>query len=368
MSTESRSPPNIDQGARIILWGRALLLVVLVGMFGTFMRVVQLKLVPNQRLSAAVGSPISTRIEMNRRGDLLDRTGRVVATSTVGYRLFIDPQAVSDPYTVALEVAAVTALDPIEVDKKLQANAHRRYVVIDEQLDGWQVEAIRKANLKGVGLDPRLIRHYPHVDLAAGIIGKVGSDHHGQAGFEHVFNSRMLPELGKLTYLRDVRRQALWIDPNDYEPGADGRDVRLSVDLVIQEIAEKRLRQAVDEYHAGGGRLVVLDCRSGEILAMCDFLNARRGWNEQTDDPARAIDPALGRNRCITDPYEPGSTFKPFIWAVATELGKARLDELLPLPEGPWTTPYGRVIRDAHYYGPLTWRMVLVKSSNSGMA
>jgi cell division protein FtsI (penicillin-binding protein 3) len=80
------------------------------------------------------------------------------------------------------------------------------------------------------------------------------------------------------------------------------------------------------------------------------------------------LHPALARNRCVSDPYEPGSTFKPFIWAVATELGRAKPDEILPLPEGPWTTPYGRTVHDAHYYGPSDWRKVLVKSMNSGMA
>ena len=144
--------------------------------------------------------------------------------------------------------------------------------------------------------------------------------------------------------------------------------MRLSIDLVIQEFAEKRLRQAVEEYNAGGGRMVVLDCGTGEILAMTDVLNHRPGWSEQIEDRFRKIHPALGRNRCVTDPYEPGSTFKSFIWAVATELGKAHPDEVLPLPDGPWRTPYGRVIREAHYYGPSSWRKVLVKSMNGGMA
>lgn len=358
----------VQQATRALRWGRVYLLLIVLAMAAMLGRVVQLKLAPDPRLAPAVGTPISTRPEVTRRGDLLDRAGRVIATSTVKYGLYVDPTIAADPDTLAIDVARLLKRNPIEIDKKISQRPDNRYIVIAPQLEDWQVDAVRKANVKGVGLEPRLIRHYPHNDLAAGIVGKVGFEHTGQAGFEHVFNADMIPTPGKLTFLRDVRRRALWIDPHDYEPGRNGKDVRLSIDLVVQEFAEKRLRQAVEEYNAGGGRMVVIDCNSGEILAMTDILNHRKGWTEQIDDPLRKVHPALGRNRCVTDPYEPGSTFKPFVWAVATELGKAHPDELLPTPDGPWRTPYGRIIRDAHYYGPSTWRKVLVKSMNSGMA
>jgi cell division protein FtsI/penicillin-binding protein 2 len=356
------------QAARVARWGKCLLLMIALGMVGLLGRVVQLKLMPDPRLKPAVGAPISTRTEMTRRGDLYDRYGRVIATSTVGYRLFVDPGMAEDPSTIAIDLARILNDDAVALDRKITERSSSRYVVIRDLLRDWQVESIRKANLKGVGLEPRLVRHYPHLDLGAGVIGKVGVEHTGLTGFERIFDKTMLPSNGKLTFLRDVRRQALWIDPHDYEPGRDGQNVRLSLDLVVQEFAEKRLRRAVEEFNAGGGRMIVMDSRTGEILAMCDVLNARPGWKEQTEDKYRSIHPALGRNRCVTDPYEPGSTFKPFVWAVATELGKATLDEVLPLPEGPWRTPYGRTIRDAHYYGPSTWRKVLVKSMNAGMA
>jgi cell division protein FtsI/penicillin-binding protein 2 len=102
---------------------------------------------------------------------------------------------------------------------------------------------------------------------------------------------------------------------------------------------------------------------------MTDVLNHQSGWDDFTEDPGRELHASLGRNRCVTDPYEPGSTFKPFIWAVATETGKASPDEVLPCPEHTgWRTSRGRLIRDSHYYGPSTWKKVLVKSMNSGMA
>ncbi len=360
---------RLQQAQRTLAFGRVYVALIILAMIGLLGRVVQIKIAPDPRLEPSVGSAISSRVEIARRGDLLDRCGRVIATSTVGYRLFVDPVAADDPFTLAVDLAKIIRADPIKIDRKINERPNSRYIVVHNRLEDWQVEAVRRANLKGVGLEPMLVRHYPHVDLAANIVGKVGFEHQGLAGYEYLFDKELTPSPGKLTYLRDVRRKALWIDPQDYEPGRDGNDVRLSIDLVIQEIAEKRLRRAIDEHNAGGGRIVVLDCRTGEILAMADFLNTRPGWEEQTEDPARQIHPALGRNRCVTDPYEPGSTFKPFIWAVATELGRADPDEILPTPKGGgYRTSYGRLIRDVHYYGPMSWRMVLVKSTNSGMA
>lgn len=369
MSEQSRlSEVRIEQARRAESFGRVMLIMVAAGLAVLLGRVVQLKVRPDPRLAPAVGTSISNRVEMNKRGDLLDCKGRVIATSVVGYRAFVDCKAAEDPSTIAVEIARVLRTDPVPIDKRICVRPDSSYVVVDDQLSDWQVEALRKANIKGVGVEPRLIRQYPHMGLAAGLVGKVGTDQNGLTGFESIFDRPMEPVFGKLTYLRDVQRQALWIDPNDYSPGSDGRSVRLSIDLVIQEFAEKRLRQAVEEYNVGAGRMIVLDCRSGEVLAMTDIINHRPGWTQQIMDKWRAIDPSLGRNRCVTDPYEPGSTFKPFIWAVATELGKAHPDEVLPLPEGPWVTPYGRTIHDAHYYGPSSWRKVLVKSMNTGMA
>lgn len=357
------------QAARVQVWGKGMLIAVAACMTLLLGRVVQLKLWPDERLSPALGSTVSSRAELTRRGDLFDRSGRVIATSTVGFKLFVDPRTVADLNTVAVDLAHLTGLDPIAIDRKIAEKPDSRYIVVNELLNDAQVEAIRSANLKGVGLEARLVRHYPHGDMAAASVGKVGFEHTGQAGYELIFNKQLLPTMGRLTYLRDVGRRALWIDPDDYQPGHDGQDIRLSIDLVIQEFCERRLHQAIDEYNAGGGRMIVADTRTGEILAMCDYINDRPGWNEKIVDPGRKIHPALGRNRCVSDPYEPGSTFKPFIWAVATETGKAQPDEILPTPESTgWRTPYGRLIRDSHYYGQSSWRKVLVKSMNTGMA
>src|SRR5262245_12240049 len=139
------------QAQRIADCGRAFMLVILIGLIGLLGRIVQLKVAPNPRLGRAFGTSISPRVGLTRRGDLLDRSNRVIATSTVGYRLFVDPQAVADPSLIAVEIGNIIQKDPVDIDRKISERPESRYVVIDHELEDWQVEAIRKANFKGVG-------------------------------------------------------------------------------------------------------------------------------------------------------------------------------------------------------------------------
>ncbi len=356
------------QARRAGAWAQMHVIGLTVGLGVILLRVAQLKVIPDERLAAAMGSRTSSFAELAPRGDLLDARGRVLATSTIGYRLFVDPAEVSDLPTVAVDIAGMIGGAADEIDRQIVQARSRRFVVVRELLEDWQVDAIRRAGLRGVDVQSRTVRQYPHGDVAATVVGLVGAQDSGLSGSEHVFERDLAPRDGRLSYLRDAQRRTLWVDPEGYQPPAPGRDVRLSIDLAIQEVALRHLREAVARYDAGGGRCVVLDVRSGGLLAMADVLSPRPA-RAATLDPGRAIDPALGRNRCVSDPYEPGSTLKPFIWAAITELGRARPEELLPTPaDGPWRTRYGRPVRDAHPAGPVTWRNVLIKSLNTGMA
>ncbi len=347
---------------RLYVWGLASVLALLMG------RVVQLKLWPGERLLASLTPTLSMRPEIARRGDVYDARGRLVATSTVGHRLFVDPEAVEDVATVAVDIAAATGLDPVEIDRRIRQRASPRYAVVCDRLEDEQVRGIRRAALRGVGLEPRLFRHYPAGPSAATIVGLVGTEHRGLAGAECAFDGALAHADGRLTMQRDARRRPLWIDPEGLVPRRDGRDVRLTIDLVLQEFVQARLEQAVIEHGASGGRAVVVRPQTGEILAVGDVLNPVPR-PESEPDPARSADAALRRNRCATDPYEPGSTFKPYVWAAAVELGRARPDEVIATPaEGVHRTSRGRAIRDTHLMGPVPFTTVLVRSLNSGMA
>src|SRR5690606_716613 len=160
----------------------------------------------------------------------------------------------------------------------------------------------------------------------------------------------------------------------------------LSVDLELQRIAEEELARGVEDADAAGGRLLMMDPDTGEILAVVDIVRdvpdaVPFEWEDQDaprgpappaggrpadsvlpGDEARQIHPALGRNRCVEDIYEPGSTFKPFVWAAVTELGLARPEEVFDTEGGRWHTSYGRYIEDVTKRARMTWREVLVNS------
>ncbi|MFM7798292.1 MAG: peptidoglycan D,D-transpeptidase FtsI family protein [Planctomycetota bacterium] len=371
-------------------WTRGIVACLAVGLSLTVLRVAQLKVAPPAQLDAAAGWRTSLRKEVARRGEVLDARGRPLAMSLVGYRLFCDPAfiyergwdlakdaAKKDPTAVAecdpfrdaaIELSKVLRQPPQAIHELLKANAERRYVVLSQEIDEQQLDAIRTLDLDGVGLESRLVRDYPAGGLAGQLIGKVGFEHAGQAGVEFAFDKELRPVDGRVKALRDAFGRTLWINRDDYVPGDPGQDVRLSLDLAVQEIAERHLGHMVEEVNAGGGRLIVMDTGTGDILAMADFLQERPGWKEATRDPARRIHPSLGRNRNVTDPYEPGSTFKSFVWARATQLGAAKPSEIIPLPNGPFVTGFGRTIHDVKYPGPVSWKTVLVKSLNGGMA
>lgn len=354
-------------------------------------RVVQLKTTPHPGLLSAAGTRESSVPELALRGEVVDRRGRVLATSVVAHRLFVDPALIwemgwekvkkgreadpdspvdADPFAdAARAIGFAIGQDPDRLLETLRANADRRYLVLADPLGDAQLDSLRDLQLAGVGLEPRTLREHPMDSLGARIVGAVSADQHGLTGVERMANEALTPENGKITFLRNVRRAPMWIERDGYRPASDGDTVRLSIDAVIQEIAERNLDAAVARYNAAGGRVVIVDASNGDILAMADSMRKRPGFKEVAPMDDRWRKPSLGRNRCLTDSFEPGSTFKPFVWAWATKIGVFKPESMVALPAGgPHRTSFGRLIRDVKYYGPNTWRFVLVKSLNAGMA
>lgn len=367
-------------------WARWLAVGGTVTMAVVLVRVAQLKVAPNERLMETMGSHDSLAVEQALRGRILDRAGRVLASSTFAWTLYADPELIAresaakaesagksapiDPLgDAAVRIAQALQVDPAPLAFRLHAACDKRFIVLEPLLADSKVEAARAMDVPGVGVQLKTIRHRCDQDGLARVVGKVGTDQTGLSGVERAWDASLQPGHGQMRFVRDVRRTPVRIETGDYEPPQDGDDLRLTIDLNLQSIAEATLAKAVADTNAGGGRIIVVEPSTGDILAMADILRTRRGWAEATRDELREKDPALGRNRCASDPYEPGSTFKPFAWAWATQEGYARPSETIPTPaDGPYRTKFGRRIRDVKYYGPMPWRTVLVKSLNSGMA
>ncbi len=261
-----------------------------------------------------------------------------------------------------------------------------RYVPLGRGLEDWRVDVVRGLKIPGVHLELRPVRELPAPELTTKLVGAVGVDHDGLLGAELLLEGRIKATPGRLRYVRDARSRPLWVERGGYVAPVRGEDVRLSIDLELQRIAHEELTRAIEECDAAGARLVLLDPISGEIVAMLDLVRRppdavefdwdnpptpdgpRRRFVTIKKDPSEAPHPALARNRCVEDVYEPGSTFKAFMWSATTALGLADVGETVNTEGGVWTTPYGRAVRDVVRRDKMTWGEVLVNSSNVGMA
>ena len=376
------------------------LCVGLVGLLAVLGRVVQLQVAPDAALRAHIQERVSKRIEPGRRGDIVDRRGRLLAATRTGSRLFIDPSAFEEPYGPKIEaISQVTGVEPERIAERVISRIARnreraeqgktliQYVSIGGSLSDGQLSAAQRLAFKGVHLERIGVREPIGDASIERILGKVGIDGDGLAGIERSFEEELEEHDGSLDYVRDALGRPLWVEARGYQRASHGGAVRMSLDLVVQELAREELLRGIQEADAAGGRVIVMDPASGEILAMVDEIRPPPdavAWDRKValqaarehrfvrflvvpPDPLRETVPALARNRCVVDVYEPGSTFKPFMWASVTERGLAKPDEVIKTYRGRWTTDYGRSIEDVVPLDQQSWHDVLVNSSNIGM-
>ena len=331
-------------------------------MLGLLVRVWQLQAKPEAAVVALRDTQASEATLLGRRGPLLDRRGRVLASSRVAYRLFVDPVLIADRGGFSERMYHLLGYPPEVVERALDRRAGSRYVVIDPRMSPSRVEALRRTPIRGVGLEPVLVRDYPQEALGGQVLGFVGSEGTGLAGLELAWERELAAEQGTYDLMRDSHRRAMWVRTQAYTPQRDGKPIRLSLDLTIQLIAERYLAETVTRYNAASGQLVVMQPETGEVLAMANY---------PTLDPNDfgSANPDLRRNRCVTDFFEPGSIFKPIAWAALTQLDAAGPGEVFDTGDtGVWRSSKGRRLRDTTGHGPLTWEEVLIESSNIGMA
>lgn len=287
------------------------------------------------------------------RGRIQDRHGQMLASSVAVPSAWAIPQEV-EPERHA-ELAKLLGLGRAELDKKLATEG--KFVWLKRELDDESAQALKAAKIKGVYQDREFRRRYPEGEASAHVVGFTNLDDKGQEGIELAFQNKLEAKDGYRKVLRD-RLGRIVDDVGDFDPGRPGADVHLSIDAKVQFFAYQRVRDAVAEHKAKAGSVVVLDAQTGEILALANYPSYDPGAR-------RHLTGNQLRNRALTDIFEPGSTMKPFIAALALESGKVKPDTVIN------ANPFSINISgwhptDVHTYGELTVEGVIQKSSNVG--
>jgi cell division protein FtsI (penicillin-binding protein 3) len=307
-----------------------------------------------------------------RRGSIFDANGMLMAGTVQTMSLFVDPKFMQEEYESngkslvdmdkAVErLAKVLDRDAFELSQLLGDRYTSRFVRLADNLDPETCREIERLKLPGVGLVPANVRYYPMGSIAAHLLGGVGAEGKGLEGLELRFERLLAGKDGYKRTLKDARRRGIAVNAEDYLPPQNGQHLVLTIDANIQMIAEQELASACKTWGAKHGECVVMDPRTGDVLALANWPTFNpQNLEDSTND--------LRRNRCLTDPYEPGSTIKPFIVGPILGWNMARLTEIFPIKGPTYVTDYGRRVTDVHPYEKLALWDVVVKSSNIGMA
>jgi cell division protein FtsI (penicillin-binding protein 3) len=349
----SKSRPDVSPG-------RALFVAAFIGfwMFVVCARLVHLQFSQHEGLANRARQQQQNSIETTpQRGELLDRHERQLARSIQTVSLFLDPAGLD---TATLDQNAKQLAQSLNLKQAELANQFRRaqaekrrFIWVARRLDADLADKVVAMNLPGIQsqLEPK--RYYPNGPLAAHVLGYVGLDGEGQGGVERFYNSKIAGEPGRLFLEKDAKGKPY----ESYEIASKpGQTVVLTIDQSIQYQAEQALNAAVQRSRAKSGTVIVLDPRSGEILALA---------NAPTFDPNKVADATAETrsNWALQNIYEPGSTFKVVAFSAALEKKLARVDDRIDCQMGAITVA-GRVVHDHHAFGSLTIAQALAKSSN----
>jgi cell division protein FtsI/penicillin-binding protein 2 len=299
-----------------------------------------------------------------RPGDILDVHGHPLATSVDSPSVFVNPKAIDAEKRrdVAESLALVLNINAQALLDRLEDHSDRAFLWVKRRVSEDDVRALRdlKWPATWVGVQSELRRYYPQGPLASHVVGIRDIDGTARDGIERVFDPVLAGKQGRRVSARDARGKTLAIAENLSFPPQPGASVVLTIDSVIQTFVEERLDRVFDEWKPASATAIVMDPRTGEILALA---------NRPTFDPE---DPSAANsdawvNRAISDSYEPGSTFKPFIVAAALDWEVVTPDDQIDCHNGVYRMG-PRLLHSHHHNGVLAVPDVVVRSDNIGMA
>jgi cell division protein FtsI (penicillin-binding protein 3) len=338
-------------------WRRRVLLIsVLTGFVALLMRGVYLQSMHKDFLQQKGDARYSrTLVLQAHRGKITDRNGELLAISSPVESVWASPPDVEIDKQQKIELSKLLEMKPKDFDKKI-ANTEREFVYLKRRMSPAIAAKIMSLQIPGIFTEHEYKRFYPAGDVTAHVVGFTGVDDNGQEGFELAKNSELSGKSGERRVIKD-RQGHIVEDLEAVKVPQDGHDLVLSIDRRIQYLAFRELSKAVDLYKAKAGAVIVLDAKTGEVLAMT---------NIPTYNPNNPLNiQGKTRNRCITDIYEPGSTMKPMAVSAAMEFGGFKPTTKIDTGNG--TLSIGpATIHDAHPHGVIPVAQVIQFSSNVG--
>jgi cell division protein FtsI (penicillin-binding protein 3) len=338
---------------------RLMMLFVAVAFVALGARAVWLQVFSQDFLQQQGESRYARTIELPAsRGKIFDRNGVVLASSLPARAIWASPAEFEADPAKLTKLAKLLEVPVAELRAKL-ADTERTFVYLRRQVEPEVAEQVAALGIPGVHQLREHKRHYPEGESMAHVVGFTNVEDVGQEGIELAKNAVLTGDAGSRRVIRDRLGRVVEDVGATREPH-HGSNLALSIDAKIQYQAFNAVREAVIEHKARAGAAVVLDARSGEILALSN-------WPTYDPNERGQLSGAQLRNRVITDTFEPGSTMKPFTAALALELGKVHPDTVIDTAPGRLRIG-GRTIGDAHPHGALTIEQIVQKSSNVGTA
>ena len=293
-----------------------------------------------------------------KRGDIVDRNGRLLAYSVEAESLWADPSKVQDvEKTASLICGALDDCAAADRRDLLQSLRRKgRFAYLARRLSPGAEERLRALELPGLGFLKESRRYYPNKEMLAHVLGYVGTENQGLGGLESRYDSQVRGQPGKVIVETDAHQRP--VSSRIEREATSGASLELTIDQYLQNIAERELRNGVLDNRAAGGSALIMNPATGEILALANYPSFNPNIYSKAPDYVR-------RNRATQELYEPGSTFKIVTASAALEEHVLEPDD--PVNCAPGHITFGsRTIRDVHAYGVLPFSEVIAKSSNVG--
>ncbi|MBY7875286.1 peptidoglycan glycosyltransferase FtsI [Vibrio fluvialis] len=356
--TEQDSPVFIRWRFYLIVFFVLLAFAMLVGRLA-FIQIIE----PDNLIREGDMRSIRAKTLQSARGIISDRNGEALAVSVPVDAVWADPVTIFKQGGLVEKdrwyaLADVLSLDRQEMMKKLEDNRTRRFIYLQRQVSPAMAKYIRELKLSGVGLKSESRRYYPAGEVSAHLIGVTGIDGHGLEGVERSYDKWLTGEAGKSIIRKD--RYGRVVENISLEEREEGKPLQLTIDQRLQAIAFRAVKQAMADYRATSASAVMLDVKTGAVLAMVNAPSYNP--NNRSDWQSFKM-----RNRVITDAFEPGSTVKPFVVLAALANGTADEHTIIDTGDGVMRIGGSRV-RDTSKVGKATLQMILKKSSNVGVA